>query len=287
MSDIAEFETTGQTDSSPDISILMPTLNQDRFLVAAIDSVLDQEGDYQIDLIVVDGGSTDETLSILEGYGDRLRWISEPDDGQADALNKGRSMVRANVVGWLNSDDVYEERCFSKVLPLFESSPEVDWVYGKVRIIDENDREIRRWITSYKTHRMKRFSLRKLMTENWISQMGVFWRKSISDAVGPFRPELRYTMDYDYWLRFAKISPGQFIDEWLACFRWYETSKSGHNFRRQMEEDLQTAIHHADGAYEWEITQHRFHRWKIVTAYTMMNMFRGHHTSDSPTRTQS
>lgn len=257
----------------PDVSIVMPSFNQDRFLRQAIDSVLNQQGGFEVELIVIDGGSTDLSVAILESFGDQIRWGSEPDDGQTDALNKGIAMATGAIIGWLNSDDLYEPTCLSHVLPVFENEPETQWVYGKVRIVDESNNEIRQWITRYKNRRMRRFSRASLMTENWISQMGVFWRRSIGETVGSFRTELKYTMDYDYWLRLSKIAPGRFIDEDLASFRWYTSSKSGDNFSAQMKEDLETAIRNANGEFPLSILMHRFNRWKIVTAYSMMRLF--------------
>ncbi len=252
------------------ISIIMPSFNHERFIERAIGSVLSQEGDFQRELIVIDGGSKDSTVEILRGYGDAIRWVSEGDDGQADALNKGIAMATGDIIGWLNSDDVYEAGALAAVAEVFAAEPGAQWLYGKVRIIDGEDQEIRRWITAYKNRRMRRFSQRRLLEENWISQMGVFWRRGAGEQVGEFRKDLHYCMDYNYWLRLGREWPGRFVDRYLAAFRWYTTSKSGAGFARQFAEELAVAKEAAAGEYPWRIFKHRINAIKIILAYSVM-----------------
>lgn len=256
------------------ISIITPSYNQVEYLGQVIDCVRGQRGDFDVEHIVVDGGSTDGSVELLREQGERLKWISEPDEGQSDAINKGLRLATGEIIGWLNSDDIYLEGCFAKVSQVFAAEPQTQWAYGKVRIVDEQNNEIRRWITKYKNSRMKSFSFAKLLTENWISQMGVFWRREFGEQVGELRTDLHYTMDYDLWLRMGTLAPGRFIDGYLAAFRWYPTSKSGHAFDVQMTEGLQVAIQHAHGKYPWSIFCHRFNRFKIVTAYHLLRWLR-------------
>lgn len=250
----------------PRISIVTPSYNQGRYLRRTIESVLRQRGDFDLEHIVVDGGSTDDSLAILRSYGDRVRWVSEPDDGQADALNKGFVMATGEILGWINSDDVYEPECLQTVAGLFASEPHTQWLYGKVRVIDDRGLEIRRFVTWYKNRRMRRFSYARLLTENWISQMGVFWRNSAGRQAGPFRKELQHAMDYDFWLRLGAQWPGRFVDRYLAAFRWYSASKSGRCFLDQTREALEVAIRHANGQYPYSLACHRINRAKIVGA---------------------
>ena len=113
----------------PLVSIITPSLNQGKFIRAAIESVLNQDYE-QIEYIVIDGGSTDDTLSILEEYKGRLTYISEPDEGQSNAINKGFRMAHGSIVAWLNSDDVYEPGCVSHAVELMEADPMVAEVLG-------------------------------------------------------------------------------------------------------------------------------------------------------------
>ena len=255
-------------------SIIMPSYNQAQFVRQAIDSIISQRDECHIEPIVIDGDSRDGTVSILDEYGASIRYVSEPDRGQADALNKGLAMATGDVIGWLNSDDLYEPGCLARVAHVFENEPQTHWVYGKVRIVNENGREIRHWITRYKNARMRRFGYRKLLAENWISQMGVFWRREAGEQVGPFRSDLRHAMDYDYWLRLAQRWPGRFIDDYLAAFRWYATSKSGAEFFEQTGEAFEVAAEAAKGQYKWPIVMHRLLRLRVLGVYSIMRLLR-------------
>jgi len=255
------------------ISILMPSYNQAEFLRRAIDSVQSQRGPFELEHIVVDGGSTDGSVDILQSYGDAIRWVSEPDEGQSDALNKGLAMATGDVFGWLNSDDLYEPGALAIVADLFAAEPETQWVYGKVRIIDAQDREIRRWITRYKNWRMRRFRYAKLLAENWVCQMGVFWRRSAAEQVGPFRTDLQLDMDYDYSLRLGAKWPGRFLDEYLGCFRYHWASKSGTQILDTFWVEFKIARQTAAGRYRWAIFCHYLLFLRTVAIYTLLRLF--------------
>lgn len=259
------------------ISVITPSFNQAGFIRRTIESVQSQAGRgslFELEHIVVDGGSTDGTVEVLESYGPAVRWVSEKDEGQADALNKGLAIAAGDIIGWVNSDDLYEPGALSAVAAAFAADEATQWVYGKVRIVDQDGREIRRWITRYKNLRMRRYSYAKLLAENWVSQMGVFWRASAGREAGPFRKDLHYCMDYNYWLRLGARWPGVFLDRYLAAFRWYPSSKSGAGFGRQFREELDVAREAAAGKHPIAILTHRLHYAKIVGAYTLMRMVR-------------
>jgi glycosyltransferase involved in cell wall biosynthesis len=253
----------------PTVSIVMPTLNQARFLPRALHSLLTQEGDFELECIVIDGGSTDGSLGILEGYGDAIRWVSEPDNGAGDAANKGFAMAGGSIFGWLFSDDLLAPGALKRAVDVFTREPQVQWLYGKAKIIDEHDRIIRRPITAYKNLRMRRFSYRSLLTENWISAMAVFWRRPAHELVGPIREDTPAN-DYEFWLRLGKRWPGRFVNEYLAAFRWYPTSTSGSGFETAFREDLRMAEEHADGAYPREILLHRLTSARTILVYKAM-----------------
>jgi len=263
----------------PTVSIVMPCLNQARFLPRALHSILSQERGFRLECIVVDGGSTDGTLEILESHGDAVSWVSGPDGGQSNALNKGFAIAGGGILGWLNSDDLLAPGALRHAVDVFSSEPDVQWLYGRVVIVDEHDRVIRREVTAYKNLRMRRFSRRRLLTENWISQMGVFWRRSAHQQVGSFREDLHLTMDYDFWLRLAEHSPGRFVDKDLAAFRWYATSKTGRQSRDMLREELRVAEEHAGGAYPREMLLHRFNTVRTTLAYRAMRAASRRHGS--------
>lgn len=255
------------------ISIVTPSYNQGGYIEQTIRSVISQEGDFELEYIVMDGGSTDGTIEILKKYEDKLKWFSGKDDGQSDAVNKGLRRATGDVVGWINSDDLYEPGAFSTVLALFEKAPNTKWVYGRCRIIDENNREIRRLITFYKNILLWRYSYNLLLAENYISQMTVFFRREILDTVGYLDTTEHRVMDYDYWLRIGKRYPARVINDYLADFRWYTQSKSGSDYRQQFIDEFNTAKKHADGK-RWPIWLHKLNVWKIVLSYDIMSFFR-------------
>ncbi len=257
------------------ISIITPSYNQAKFLERTLDSVHTQHGDFRLEHIVVDGGSTDGSVELLKNRGDAIKWISQRDEGQADALNKGIAMAGGDIIGWLNSDDTYEPGCLATVAKIFADEPQTRWLYGKVRIIDADDREIRRLVTLYKNLRMRRWSYRKLLEENWISQMGVFWRRQAGEQTGPFRKDLHYCMDYNYWLRLGEKWPGRFVNRYLAAFRAHSTSKSTTSFRKQFREELNVAREIAAGRYRLPIAVHYLNYFKIVTAYNIRQLLGG------------
>lgn len=211
--------------ASPLISVITPSFNQAAFIERTIRSVIDQ--DYgPIEYIVVDGGSTDGTLDILRKYEGRLIWVSEKDKGQADAINKGIKMSTGEIVGYLNSDDIYEEGALGKVAAFFHRAPDMMWMTGGCRIIDHEGREIRRLITAYKNFLLDHYSYSLLLAMNPISQPATFWRRQLVEELGYFDVDEHLVMDYEYWLRAGKkYMPGIFKDG-LACFRVHGSSKT-------------------------------------------------------------
>lgn len=247
----------------------MPTLNQRSYLRAAINSILEQSCEAEI--IVVDGGSSDGSLEILKSYGDQIRYLSEPDRGQSDALNKGLKLATGEVVGWLNSDDVYKPAAFSHVLRMFDD-PNVKWIYGMVDVIDEQGNEIRRWVTKIKNLRLPKLTFNQLLQTNWISQMGVFWRRDFLLTVGGLRNDYHLAMDYDLWLRFWKNCPGTFLNQTLASFRIYESSKSGSGYQKQLREAFQIAKFHAEGHHKTDIAWHLVNDCIVKAVYSVLQL---------------
>lgn len=203
----------------PLVSIVMPTRNHARFIRAAIDSVLQQSYPH-VELIVMDGASTDDTVDILKGYGDRIRWISEPDRGQTDAINKGMALVKGEVLAYLNSDDILLPGALEKALAFFKDHPECDMVYGNADYIDIDGKITGAYATAD-------YSFERLMHDCCVCQPAAFWRRRIAERVGPFNAELQTAMDYEYWLRIA--NSGGIIyhtAEKLAQSRLHEDAKT-------------------------------------------------------------
>jgi glycosyltransferase involved in cell wall biosynthesis len=153
----------------PKISIITPSFNQGAFIEETIQSVLSQEYP-NLEYMIVDGGSTDDTLDILHKYQDQLTWISEPDRGQVDAINKGLKLASGEVLAYLNSDDLYLPGALRKVGAYFAEHPQAEWLTGYCRNVDGEGQPIRGLIRAYKNFWLSRPSYRVLLVLNYIAQ---------------------------------------------------------------------------------------------------------------------
>lgn len=218
------------------ISIVTPSFNQAVFIEEALASVKEQNYP-NMEHIVVDGASTDGTLDILRGKQGQpgwghLHWISEPDRGQSDALNKGFRWARGSIIGWLNSDDRYRPGCFATIAQEFAAHKEADVIYGDYAWMDETGRvkrirreiEFSRFILSY--HRVL-----------YIPTTSTFFRGRIFEEGNWLDRELHYVMDYELFLRLAKKGYCfHHVSSVLADFRWHAQSKSSAYTEKQLEE---------------------------------------------------
>lgn len=202
------------------VSIITPSYNQGTFIEETIKSVLAQ--DYpRIEYIIIDGGSTDNTHEVLREYDDRLIWISERDNGQADAINKGFKRAKGEILCWLNSDDTYELGAVSKAVDFLNSHPDVMMVYGEGNEIDEKGVLLRRFPTS------KRYDLTALIHVcDYMLQPTTFFRKTIFDKIGMLDTELRWCMDWDLWIRIGRHFEVAHIDYLFANSRVYSETKT-------------------------------------------------------------
>lgn len=261
--------------SKPQISIVMPSFNQAAFLEEAVRSVLDQEG-VGVELLVMDPGSTDGSRVLLERlreeHGERLVLHFEPDQGQSDAINKGMDLARGNVLAWLNSDDRLRPGALKKVAGLLDTS-EPAWLYGRSGVIDENGRPISGLITWYKNWRGRRFSRFKLLTENFIPQMAVFWNRAIWRKAGGLDLRKDLDMDYDLWLRFTRVARPLVLTEELADFRVHGDAKGSRLTAAQLDAAYATARKHAAGlgvAGKWALLLHKLLGFRTRVAYRWM-----------------
>lgn len=203
---------------TPTITVITPSFNQGRFIGETIESVLSQ-GVSNVEYLVFDAVSTDETVSVLSSYNGKITWVSEPDRGQTDAVNKGLKAARGKIIGWLNSDDIYYPGAFSAVLEVFEQHPEVDVIYGLADHIDEKGN----FLEEYYNEEWDYDRLRDIC---FICQPAVFFRKSVVDQFGPLDDSLNYCMDYEYWLRIGEKKPFFFLKQKLAGSRLYHDNKT-------------------------------------------------------------
>lgn len=177
-------------------TVVTPSFNQAAFIERTLASVAAQQG-VEVEHRVYDGGSTDGTVAILERAGPSLRWASERDAGQADAVNKGLREATGEAIGWLNSDDVYYPGALARVAAFLEAHPDVDVVYGDADHIDANDRVL-------EPYPVEPWSLERLEERSFICQPAAFIRRRVPERHGVLDSSLRYCMDYEYWLRLGR-----------------------------------------------------------------------------------
>ncbi len=214
----------------PLVSVITPSFNQGRFIEETIQSVLSQ--DYpNIEYLVIDGGSTDNTLEILRKYDDKLTWVSEPDKGQTDAINKGFKRARGEIICWLNSDDTYEPGAISKAVEYFLAHPDVMLVYGEGNEIDETGGLIQRFPAT------QEFDLWALIyIWDYILQPTTFFRKEIFDVIDLPDENLHWCMDWDLWIRIGCRFKIAYVDCVFANSRIYSATKTGSGGIKRLQE---------------------------------------------------
>ncbi|HSM25209.1 MAG TPA: glycosyltransferase family 2 protein [Anaerolineaceae bacterium] len=228
----------------PLVSIITPSFNQAIFLERTILSVLNQDYPH-IEYIIMDGGSTDGSVEIVKKYEDKIsHWQSEKDLGQTDAINKGFSKANGQIFAWLNSDDTYETNAVSQAVEYLIDHPEVGMVYGDCNFIDANDRIIGKF-------NAKQTNYEKLKTGYvHIPQQASFWRAELWHQVAPLDPSIYFAMDYDLWLRLAKISKIVYSPKLWANFRLHGEAKSISEDDRCWPDMLE--IHYRNGGKWWQ-----------------------------------
>ena len=221
------------------VSIITPSYNQAIFLERTILSVLNQTYP-EIEYFIVDGGSQDDSVNVIHKYQDKLKgWVSEKDQGQTNAINKGFAMANGDILAWINSDDTYEPDAIKLAVEYLDTHPEVGLVYGDTKFINEKDEMIGTFpaaITNYA-------KLRQGYVH--IPQQAAFFRASLWKQVAPLDHSFYFAMDYDLWVRLAKLSGIAYIHRHMANFRLHGEAKTIHSDDRCWPEMLK--VHYRDG----------------------------------------
>jgi glycosyltransferase involved in cell wall biosynthesis len=222
------------------ISVVTPSFNHAEFLEATIQSVVQQHYP-NLQYIIVDGGSTDQSVELLKRYRDHVDvLITEPDNGQTDALIKGFNVATGDVFAWLNSDDLYEPNTLLEVAEYFDRHPEVDFIYGNATWIDWTGRFVR----TKKEIGFHRFIW--LYAYNYIPQPSAFWRKSLYEAAGGLDAAFELAMDTDLFARFAQLAAPVHVHSYWSKIRTYPEQKNRALRARSDLEDL--TIRRREGA---------------------------------------
>jgi glycosyltransferase involved in cell wall biosynthesis len=267
--------------SKPLVSIITPSFNQAEFLEETLLSVLNQ--DYgNVEYLVVDGASTDGSAAIIEKYAERLSWwVSEPDGGQAEAINKGMQRAKGEIVAWLNSDDIYYPDAIAQAVNALNSNPDASMVYGNLD-------SIRRDGSRFNTIRYQPYSLDELLSFRMLGQPSVFMRRNMLKQVGLLDQEYQFLLDHHLWIRLAKQGNLVHVNEtWAAArhhsgaknrakaagfgeearriLKWADTNKNlapyvQHNLNRHLG-----AANRLDGRYLLEAGKH----WSALNAYLL------------------
>lgn len=243
-------------------SIVTPVYNGERYIAKTIESVLSQEGDFEIEYIVKDGSSSDDTLKILKKYDNLLKeskfavkcggisfkWTSEKDNGMYDAINKGFSEATGNIFAWINSDDFYLPGAFSKISLVFDVYPKIMWLKGITSILD-NEKLTNQSCWLFNQNWIEKGMYGRFLY--FINQDSVFWKKELWQKAGPIKLGLKLSGDYYLWTNMAKYSPLLSLNSEVSCYRRLKESLGQSNMEKyRKEQELIVPIKHDSLEYK-------------------------------------
>ncbi|MGV8049431.1 MAG: glycosyltransferase family 2 protein [Anaerolineaceae bacterium] len=246
---------------NPTVSIITPSFNQAAFLEETIRSVLEQ--DYpNIEYVIMDGGSKDGSLEIIQKHAGRLAaWESKPDRGQTDAINQGFGKASGEIFAWLNSDDILLPGAVSAAVKALQANPQAGMVYGNALLINAEGKKIGDFPAA-------QTDLRKLRQGYvHIPQQASFFRADLWRQVGPLDPSFYFAMDYDLWVRLAAKAPLLYVPELWAAFRLHGDAKSIASDDRCWPEMLR--VHYRDGGKPFSVIVAKYWVRKLIAPVLM------------------
>lgn len=258
--------------------LVTPSFNQGQYIGETISSVVTQG--VQLHYLVMDGGSTDQTVQVLEKFSNKISWFSKKDKGQTDAINKGiryfKTVIKKEklnkadcIFAYLNSDDVLTTNCLKLVNKYFKDKPDTQWLVGDALIVDQNNQEIQPLVRLYKKLGRSLLNWSLLLIVNPIPQPATFIRWSVIEKVGYFNDSLHFVMDYEYWLRIWKsFGKPATTASTLAMFRIHGQSKGGTLFKRQFAEQLAVARQFSNN--QFILWLQKLHNAAIVFVYSQI-----------------
>jgi glycosyltransferase involved in cell wall biosynthesis len=201
------------------VSLALPSRNMGAYIASAARSVLEQSH-RDVELLVQDACSSDQTQTVLAAIDDpRLFVLREPDDGQADAINRGLGRATGDLFGWLNADDELTADALASVVDAFERYPDLELAYGRGAYVDSNGERMR-------AYDVRTFDRRLLLTRDYILQPATFWRRSLWERIGPLDTALHWGFDWDWFIRASRETTFLFLDDELARYRLTGENKS-------------------------------------------------------------
>ncbi len=217
--------------SEPRISIVIPSFNQGEFIAQTLASLIGQNYP-NLELIVIDGGSTDQTAEIIAQYAHAIaHYVSEPDNGQGHAINKGFRLATGEILAWLNSDDLYLPCTLAKIARLMRGSAAPQLVYGGSILFDDRGQFTQGRLPS-------EFDRERLTYFDYIEQASAFWTRRVWETVGELDESYHYALDWEWFLRAAKICDFTPLREYLSLYRLHPTHKTGSGGARRQQEIL-------------------------------------------------
>ncbi|MCS5692530.1 glycosyltransferase [Cyanobium sp. FGCU-6] len=215
------------------MSVVIPTLNQGDTIEDTLVSILAQDCLDHLEIIVMDGGSTDGTMAVLERYRPWIHHlITGPDGGQSQAINRGLSLARGDILAWINSDDYYLPGALAAVLQRFGSDPALQFLVGAGDVVSLENTFLRH-VPSLP---MNTTTMQEWKLDRWVMQQSCFWRRELWQRVGGVDESLHLLMDYDLWFRFSKLTQAGRIDRTLAAMRYYPAAKTVRQRSKASEE---------------------------------------------------